>query len=45
LLYKLGRYEEAQAAFEVAAALARNRREHDLVKRRAAEAAKRVKLG
>jgi RNA polymerase sigma factor (sigma-70 family) len=39
LLQKLGRYEEARAAFEAAAALARNRREHDLLKRRAAAAA------
>src|ERR1700730_17737871 len=39
LLHKLGRYEEARAAFEAAAALAGNRREHDLLKRRAAEAA------
>jgi RNA polymerase sigma factor (sigma-70 family) len=39
LLHKLGRYEEARAAFEAAAALAANRREHDLLKRRAAEAA------
>ncbi|MFZ1045593.1 MAG: tetratricopeptide repeat protein, partial [Pseudolabrys sp.] len=39
LLYKLGRYEEARAAFEAAAALAGNRREHDLLRRRAAEAA------
>jgi predicted RNA polymerase sigma factor len=39
LLYKLGRYEEAGAAFEAAAALAGNQREHDLLKRRAAEAA------
>jgi len=39
LLQKLGRYEEAHAAFEAAAALADNRREHDLLKRRAAEAA------
>jgi RNA polymerase sigma factor (sigma-70 family) len=38
LLYKLGRYEEAGAAFEAAAALAGNRREHDLLKRRAAQA-------
>jgi RNA polymerase sigma factor (sigma-70 family) len=38
LLYKLGRYEEARAAFEAAAALAGNRREHDLLRRRAAEA-------
>jgi RNA polymerase sigma factor (sigma-70 family) len=39
LLHKLGRYEEARAAFEAAAAMADNRREHDLLKRRAAEAA------
>ena len=39
LLYKLGRYEEAGAAFAAAAALAGNQREHDLLKRRAAEAA------
>jgi predicted RNA polymerase sigma factor len=39
LLYKLGRYEEAGAAFDAAAALAGNQREHDLLKRRAAEAA------
>ncbi|MGB6313574.1 MAG: tetratricopeptide repeat protein, partial [Pseudolabrys sp.] len=39
LLYKLGRYEEARAAFEAAAALAGNRREHDLLRRRVAEAA------
>jgi predicted RNA polymerase sigma factor len=38
LLYKLGRYEEAGASFEAAAALAGNRREHDLLERRAAEA-------
>ena len=42
LLHKLGRYEEARAAFEAAAALAGNRREHDLLKRRAAEAAAAV---
>ncbi|KRA59426.1 RNA polymerase subunit sigma-24 [Caulobacter sp. Root655] len=39
LLHKLGRFEEARAAFEAAAALAGNRREQDLLKRRAAEAA------
>jgi RNA polymerase sigma factor (sigma-70 family) len=39
LLHKLGRHEEARAAFEAAAALAGNRREQDLLKRRAAEAA------
>ena len=41
LLHKLGRYEEACAAFESAAALAGNNREHDLLKRRAAQAAYR----
>ncbi len=39
LLHKLGRYEEARAAFEAAAALTANRREQDLLRRRAAEAA------
>jgi len=39
LLQKLGRHEEARAAFEAAAALAGNRREQDLLKRRAADAA------
>jgi RNA polymerase sigma factor (sigma-70 family) len=39
LLYKLGRYEEARAAFGAAAALTSNRRERDLLMRRAAEAA------
>jgi predicted RNA polymerase sigma factor len=40
LLGKLGRFEEARASFEAAAALAGNRRERDLLKRRAAQAAK-----
>ncbi len=39
LLHKLGRFEEASAAFEAAARLAGNKRERDLLKRRAAEAA------
>jgi RNA polymerase sigma factor (sigma-70 family) len=39
LLHKLGRYQEARAAFEAAAALAGNRRERNLLRRRAAEAA------
>ena len=39
LLHRLGRYKEAKAAFEAAAELAGNRRERDLLKRRAAEAA------
>jgi predicted RNA polymerase sigma factor len=37
LLHKLGRHQEARAAFEAAAALAGNRREQDLLRRRAAE--------
>jgi predicted RNA polymerase sigma factor len=37
LLQKLGRFEEAQASFELAATLAGNKREHDLLRRRAAE--------
>ena len=39
LLYKLGRFDEACAAFEAAAELAANKRERDLLKRRAANAA------
>ena len=39
LLHKLGRHEEARAAFEAAAVLAGNKREQDLLRRRAAEAA------
>jgi RNA polymerase sigma factor (sigma-70 family) len=39
LLQKLGRYQEARAAFEAAAALAGNMREHEMLKRRAAAAA------
>ena len=39
LLQKLGRYEEARAAFAAAALLAGNRREQELLKRRASEAA------
>jgi RNA polymerase sigma factor (sigma-70 family) len=39
LLHKLGRYEEARAAFEAAATLAGNKREQQLLKRRGAEAA------
>jgi predicted RNA polymerase sigma factor len=38
LLHRLGRYQEARAAFEAAAALAGNKREHDLLQRRAAAA-------
>jgi RNA polymerase sigma factor (sigma-70 family) len=43
LLYKLGRYDEARAAFEAAAGLAGNKREQDFLKRRAAEAAGAVR--
>jgi RNA polymerase sigma factor (sigma-70 family) len=43
LLHKLGRYQEARAAFEAAAALAGNRREHDLLLRRACAAAGALK--
>ena len=39
LLHKLGRYEEARDVLEAAALLAGNRREQDLLKRRAAQAA------
>jgi RNA polymerase sigma factor (sigma-70 family) len=39
LLHKLGRFEEARAAFEAAAGLAGNQREQEFLKRRAAEAA------
>jgi RNA polymerase sigma factor (sigma-70 family) len=38
LLHRLGRFEEARAAFEKAAGLAGNQREQDLLRRRAAEA-------
>jgi len=38
LLQRLGRFEEARAAFEAAAELAGNKRERDLMKRRAAKA-------
>jgi len=40
LLFKLGRHAEACAAFEAAMALAGNRREQELLKRRIAEAEK-----
>lgn len=39
LLHRLGRHDEARAAFEAALGLAANRRERDLLARRAAEAA------
>jgi predicted RNA polymerase sigma factor len=38
LLQKLGRHDEARAAFEAAAELAGNKREQELMRRRAAEA-------
>jgi RNA polymerase sigma factor (sigma-70 family) len=38
LLHKLGRFEEARAAFETAASLAGNTREQEFLKRRAAQA-------
>ena len=44
LLYRLGRFDEACAAFEAAAALAGNSRERDLLKRRAAAAKDAVTL-
>ena len=40
LLYKLQRFADAKAAFEAAAVLADNKREHELLRRRAAEAAR-----
>jgi RNA polymerase sigma factor (sigma-70 family) len=42
LLQKLGRYREASAAFEEAAALTANTRERELLKRRAADTAART---
>jgi RNA polymerase sigma factor (sigma-70 family) len=44
LLHKLGRFDEARAAFEAAATLAGNSREQDLLRRRAAEAASAASL-
>jgi RNA polymerase sigma factor (sigma-70 family) len=44
LLQKLGRHAEASAAFEAAAALAGNKREQELLKRRAAEAAEAIAI-
>ena len=43
LLQKLGRHEEARAAFDATAALAGNKRDHELMKRRADEAMLEVK--
>ena len=44
LLHKLGRYEEARTEFEAAAALPGNSREHELLKRRAAQASDALAL-
>jgi RNA polymerase sigma factor (sigma-70 family) len=44
LLCKLGRFAEARAAFEAAARLAGNRREHDLLQRRVVEATRRSEI-
>jgi RNA polymerase sigma factor (sigma-70 family) len=44
LLFKLGRFAEARAAFEIAARLAGNRREHDLLQRRVVDAARRSEI-
>ena len=44
-LQKLGRYNEAHAAFELAAGLTANSREREMLKRRAAEAAKAERAG
>ena len=44
LLQKLGRHDDARAAFTAAAELAGNRRERDLMLRRAAEAADATKI-
>ena len=41
LLFRLARFAEARAAFEAAARLAGNRREHELLQRRAVDAAQR----
>jgi RNA polymerase sigma factor (sigma-70 family) len=44
LLFKLARFAEARAAFEAAARLAGNKREHDLLQRRVVEAARRSEI-
>ena len=44
LLFKLARFAEARAAFEAAARLAGNRREHELLQRRVVDAARRSEL-
>jgi RNA polymerase sigma factor (sigma-70 family) len=44
LLFKLARFTEARAAFEIAARLAGNRREHDLLQRRVVDATRRSEI-
>jgi predicted RNA polymerase sigma factor len=44
LLFKLARFAEAHAAFEAAARLAGNRREQELLQRRAVDAARRCEI-
>ena len=44
LLYRLGRFGEARAAFEAASELASNTREREMLQRRAAEAARAARL-
>ena len=44
LLFKLGRFAEARTAFEAAARLAGNKREHELLQRRVVEAARRSEI-
>jgi RNA polymerase sigma factor (sigma-70 family) len=44
LLFKLARFAEARAAFEAAARLAGNRREQELLQRRAVDAARRCEI-
>ncbi|WP_426538333.1 RNA polymerase sigma factor [Bradyrhizobium sp. McL0615] len=44
LLFKLARFAEARAAFEAAARLAGNKREHELLQRRVVEAARRSEI-
>ncbi len=44
LLFKLGRFAEARAAFETAATLAGNKREHELLQRRVADASRRSEI-
>ena len=44
LLFKLARFAEARTAFEAAARLAGNKREHELLQRRVVEAARRSEI-